>query len=51
MTTFLAIAGLALLFVVFGAFRPGAKGTCGDCSCAEGTCQLEEEEASDLHHS
>jgi len=51
MTTILAIAGFAALFVVFGAFRPGAKGSCGDCSCTGGTCELEEEGTPDLHHS
>jgi hypothetical protein len=44
MTTVLAIAGLAVLFVVFGTFRPGAGTRCGDCSCSDGTCLLEPED-------
>ena len=42
MTTFLAIMGLALLFVLFGLFRPGAGRGCGNCSCDAGTCEREE---------
>jgi len=42
-TTILALAGFAALFVVFGVFRPGAKKGCGSCSCSEGTCQIEDE--------
>ncbi len=43
MTTFLAIAGFAALFVVFGLFRLAGKGGCGDCSCDAGTCRLEDD--------
>ena len=46
MTTFLAIAGLAVLFVVFGLFRPGVKGGCGSCSCEGDPCQLDDDPAS-----
>ncbi len=42
MTTFLAIVGLALLFVLFGMFRPWRRGSCGNCACDEGTCEREE---------
>ena len=45
MTTVLAIAGLAALFVVFGIFRPGVKGGCGNCSCEGNSCQLEDDPA------
>ena len=45
MNTFLAIAGLAALFVVFGAFRLGAKGGCGNCSCEGNSCQHEDDPA------
>jgi hypothetical protein len=45
MTTFLAIAGLAALFVVFGLFRPGVRGACGGCSCEADSCQLKEDPA------
>lgn len=41
MTTILALAGFAALFVVFGAFRLAGRGGCGSCSCAEGTCERE----------
>ena len=43
MTTLLAIAGLAALFVVFGLFRPGVRGGCGSCSCEGDSCRLEDE--------
>ena len=45
MNTFLAIASLAALFVVFGVFRPGVKGGCGNCSCEGDSCRLEDEPA------
>ena len=45
MTTFLAIAGLAVLFVVLGLFRPGVKGGCGSCSCEGDSCRLDEDQA------
>jgi hypothetical protein len=49
MTTVLALAGFAALFVVFGTFRLAGRGGCGDCSCADGTCRLErDEEGTDL---
>ena len=41
MTTILALAGFAALFVVFGAFRLAGRPGCGDCSCSGGTCQRE----------
>ena len=44
MTTILAVAGFAALFVVFGAFRTAGRGGCGDCSCADGTCRQEDED-------
>jgi len=43
MTTLLAIAGLAALFVVFGVFQPGVKGGCGSCSCEGDSCRLEDD--------
>jgi hypothetical protein len=43
MTTILAIAGLAALFVVFGLFRPGVRGGCGSCSCEGDSCQLDDD--------
>jgi hypothetical protein len=46
MTTLLAIAGLAALFVVFGLLRPGVKGGCGNCSCEEDSCRLDDDPAS-----
>jgi hypothetical protein len=49
MTTALALAGFAALFVVFGAFRLGGRRRCSDCSCSEGSCELEEHEGPDLH--
>jgi len=45
MTTVLAIAGLAALFVVFGLSRPGVRGGCGNCSCEGDSCRLEDEPA------
>ena len=45
MTTFLAIVGLAALFVVFGLFRPGVKDGCGSCSCEGDSCKLDDEAA------
>lgn len=47
MTTFLAIGGLALLFVIFGVFRPGVKGGCGSCACEGDSCRLEDEGAAE----
>ena len=46
MTTLLAIAGLAALFVVFGLFQPGVKGGCGNCSCEGDSCRLDDDPAS-----
>lgn len=43
MTTALAVIGFAVLFVSFGLFRPGDGTRCGDCSCSQGTCRLDEE--------
>jgi len=44
-TTVLAIAGFAALFIVFGVFRPGAKGGCGSCSCEGDSCRLDDDPA------
>jgi hypothetical protein len=44
-TTVLAIAGFAALFIVFGVFRPGAKGGCGNCSCEGDSCRLDDDPA------
>ncbi|MDP2482472.1 MAG: hypothetical protein Q8W45_04235 [Candidatus Palauibacterales bacterium] len=49
MTTVLAVAGFAALFVAFGLFRPGAKTGCGNCSCTGGTCRLEDDESPGIH--
>jgi hypothetical protein len=45
MTTALAVAGLAALFVLFGVLQPGADGGCGNCSCEGDGCRLEEDRA------
>ena len=46
MTTFLAIVGLAALFVVFGVFHPSVKGGCGNCSCEGDSCKFDDDPAS-----